>query len=79
MNKYTYEKAEKLLSEIDKTEILLKSLKHSEEESNNYFTQREYSVQINDAEENIDGDFFDKLVDLFESRIEELNNEFKEL
>ena len=79
MDKYTYDRAKKLLSEINKTEILLKSLKQSKEERNNYFTECEYSIEINGTKGNVDEDFFDKLVDLFENRIEELNQEFKEL
>ena len=77
MNLSTYKKAGDLLSEIQRTEELLKSLKSSEGSFNKF--ELEYSIELNGLHVYITQGLFDELENLISKRIEELNVKFENL
>lgn len=77
MNLSTYRKAGDLLSEIQRTEELLESLKSSEGSFNKF--ELEYSIELNGLHVYITQGLFDELENAISKRIEELNVKFENL
>lgn len=77
MNLSTYKKAGDLLSEIQRTEELLESLKSSEGSFNKF--ELEYSIELNGDTYILTQGLFDELENAISKRIEELNVRFENL
>ncbi|MDY4127703.1 hypothetical protein [Peptostreptococcus porci] len=77
MNLSTYKKAGDLLSEIQRTEELLESLKSSEGSFNEF--ELEYSIELNGDTYILTQGLFDELENAISKRIEELNVRFENL
>lgn len=77
MNLSTYKKARDLLSEIQRTEELLESLKSSEGSFNKF--ELEYSIELNGDTYVLTQGLFDELENAISKRIEELNVRFENL
>lgn len=77
MNLSTYKKAGDLLSEIQRTEELLESLKSSGGSFNEF--ELEYSIELNGDTYILTQGLFDELENAISKRIEELNVRFENL